>query len=123
MIVVDAGALGRAVDRGHGRPVPVEPSPRNALGVEKIADIESGHLDSRACGTIVGGGVDIGDDRSVRYLSRDGLSGVLMSLTRNQVEVAHHGRTPGSREEVVAHGEALRVVPKRRNRIAVVITH
>ena len=52
-----------------------------------------------------------------------GLRSGLMGLPRDQIEVAHHGGPVCGREEVVAHREALRIVPQRCDGIAIVVTH
>jgi hypothetical protein len=46
-----------------------------------------------------------------------------MGLTGNDVDVARSGLSIRSSEEVITHGEVLRVVPQGSHRVAIVIPH
>ncbi|ABA52723.1 hypothetical protein BURPS1710b_A2343 [Burkholderia pseudomallei 1710b] len=115
-----------------------EAAPRDVARVQQIADVLAGHhrLIGRARAHVVAG-VDIVDHREaalavvdvVRRLRerRHGLRRLHdlhpVGLAGDHVQRARRRRAVGRRVCVVAHREALRVVPQRGHRVAVEVTH
>src|SRR5262249_51057651 len=105
-----------------------EPAPGDGLGVEQVADVAAGHLQGgrvdRAGGVaVVVRGRQVGDQRAVGDRAGGCRGDQAVGLPCDQVQRLGHGRAERGGEVVVAHREALRVVPQRGDGVAVVVVH
>ncbi len=117
----------------------LEPTPADALVVQQVADVPAGHhqLVVLGVGAVVEARVGVVDDGAdavgVRGGDHVGVGGLLaglrvdrvaaVGLAGDQVERARGGGAVGAAEEVVAHREALGVVPQGGDGVAVVVVH
>src|SRR6266404_854243 len=125
------------------REATLEPSPSDALCVEKIADVFAGHCDlvhglklGIRCDAVIKQGPRISDHGSRRCAIRDVTACrsrlsvwaerckcTRVGIPSDQVEGTGGGRPKGRAPGVVAHRKVLRVIPHGRNGVAVVVTH
>ncbi len=134
--VVSGAADGLAI-LGLGRPeTPLEEAPGDVLVVEQVADVLAGELDLVTGRAVIAEGLRVADNGALivarvlehcrlreRLATRHELLCHTMGLAGDQVQRARCGRSEGGVVGVVAHRVLLRVVPQRRDGVAVVVVH
>lgn len=83
--VIDAVTLSNAIHGRDGIEVRVEPSPRDILCIQEVADVFAGHPHDRFFGAIVIDRVEIGDYGSIDDCAGKRIDASLVSLSGQQV--------------------------------------
>jgi len=114
--------------RRHRRPeATLEPSPRDPLGIQQVADVRAQHGQLGWAATIIVEGIEIPDHagRSDTVCQvPEGMGRIVRrGIARDQVERAGGGRAEHRAECVVVQRKVLGIVPHSSHRVAIVVAH